>query len=67
MCFSQYSPRPNRYQLAAQLKGHTDSVQSLSITQRGDLLASGGENFINVFNDQRLMCVKVLMVFVCGT
>lgn len=67
MRFSQYSTKTTRYQLVAQLKGHKDTIQSLSITPKGNLLASGGEVTTSTFTYITLIYFKVPMVFVYGT
>jgi len=35
-----------RYKLVGELTGHTDSVQSLTISKNGRIMASGGEKQI---------------------
>jgi len=60
--------KATRYQLMAQMKGHTNSVQSLSMTCRRELLASGGEHFGHrLLILVHLIITKVPMVFDYGT
>lgn len=68
MCFTQRrSSKAIRYRLMTQLSGHTGCVQSLSMTRKGDFLASGGEALsYSLFITRKLMDVKGLMVFDYG-